>query len=87
MSDGIDIVYDLDIAPGRYSPSVLVAEINRLRRLLNECWDAAGLLNADMTGQPYQAWEEPSDLVAEIEKLCAKAELADEIDRANGRVS
>lgn len=74
------IVYDLKLQPGAYSENVLVGEIRRLRHLLCECWEAAGLLGDNWTGQPYQAWEEPSDLVAQIEELWS---LAHDEDAAN----
>lgn len=61
-----------------YSHDLLFAEIRRLRLLLNRCWDAAGLLNSRMTGRPSQAWEEPSDLVAEIEELAGNRERNEE---------
>lgn len=59
------IVYDVDVT-GDYDTETLRGEIRRLRNLLNECWDASGLLGANWTKQPYQAWEEPSDLVSHI---------------------
>jgi len=67
------IVYDVDVTAG-YDAETLKGEIRRLRNLLNECWEAAGLLGPQMTGQPYQAWEEPSDLVMRIDDLHADAD-------------
>lgn len=61
---------DLAAAPKAW----VIDEVLRLRKLLNECWAAAGLLGANMTGQPYQAWEEPSDLVGQIEDLASDAQ-------------
>lgn len=52
----------------------LVAEVERLRDLLARCWQASGLLGANMTGQPYQAWEEPSDLIGQIDQLYSNSE-------------
>ena len=51
----------------------VINEVLRLRRLLDDCWAAAGLLGPGMTGQPFQAWEEPSDLVRQIEQLASDA--------------
>lgn len=51
----------------------LIGEVIRLRRLLDDCWEAAGLLNPSFTGQYEQAWEQPSDLVDQIEELCSDA--------------
>ncbi len=67
------VVYDIDVA-GEYPTDVLKGEIRRLRNLLNDCWDSAGLLSAKMTGQPYQAWEEPSDLLFQIQDLHSDAQ-------------
>lgn len=53
----------------------LVAEVIRLRALLNRCWQSAGLLGAGTTGRPCQAWEEPSDLVAQIDDNWTEAQL------------
>lgn len=75
-----DIVYDIDVR-GEYPPAVLAAEVRRLRKLLNECWAAAGLLGSGMTGQPYQAWEEPTDLLPQIEQLAMDAECYRESER------
>jgi hypothetical protein len=52
----------------------LVGEVERLRDLLIRCWQASGLLGERMTGQPFQAWEEPSDLIAQIDQLWSDAE-------------
>lgn len=67
------IVYDIDVTD-EYDSDTLKGEIRRLRTLLNECWAASGLLGSSMTGQPYQAWEEPSDLVSQIDDLHADAQ-------------
>jgi hypothetical protein len=56
----------------------LRSEVERLCGLLTRCWDAAGLLHADVTGRPGQAWDEPSDLVAAIESLAERAAAAAE---------
>lgn len=66
------IVYDVDVQD-EYTPDVLKGEIRRLRNILNECWAAAGLLGSRMTGQPFQAWEEPTDLIPQIEELAMDA--------------
>lgn len=82
------IVYDVDVS-GEYTADVLKGEIRRLRNLLNECWESAGLLGSRMTGQPYQAWEEPSDLVMQIDELhCDAIEYrnADEVEEIPGIV-
>jgi len=67
------IVYDIDVS-GEYDPETLKGEIRRLRNLLNDCWDAAGLLGSAATKQPWQAWEEPSDLLDQIYELSSDAE-------------
>lgn len=63
------------------SKSWVINEVLRLRALLNECWAAAGLLGSAATGQPYQAWEEPSDLVRQVEQLAADADNYRELSR------
>ncbi len=72
------IVYDVDVK-GDYDTEVLKGEIRRLRNLLNDCWSAAGLLGSHNTGQPFQAWEEPCDLLSKIYDLRSDAELYLEI--------
>ena len=67
------IVYDIDVS-AEYDAETLKGEIRRLRNLLNDCWGAAGLLGSGFTGQPYQAWEEPSDLVGQIDELACDAD-------------
>lgn len=67
------IVYDIDVT-GEYTTDVLKGEIRRLRDILNDCWKAAGLLSPKMTDQPFQAWEEPTDLIPEIEVLAMDAD-------------
>ena len=63
-------VEDLAAAPKAW----VIDEVLRLRKLLTQCWDATGLLGANMTGQPFQAWEEPSDLLGKIEELASDAQ-------------
>ncbi len=67
------IVYDVDVQ-GEYDAETLKGEIRRLRNLLNDCWASAGLLGSDWTKQPWQAWEEPSDLVSQIDELHSDAD-------------
>lgn len=66
-----------------YGSDVLIGEIRRLRGILDECWDAAGLLTSKMTHQPWQAWEQPSDLVMQIHDLWSDAD-ADRNDDDRG---
>lgn len=54
--------------------SWLIDEALRLRGILDEAWIASGLLGSRMTGQPYQAWEEPTDLIGQIEELASDAD-------------
>jgi len=57
-----------------YGSAVLIGEIRRLRDILDECWEAAGLLGSNMTHRPWQAWEQPSDLVMQIHELSSDAQ-------------
>lgn len=68
-----EIVYDVQVLDA-YDASTLRGEIIRLRNLLDECWEAAGLLGSRMTQQPWQSWEEPSDLVMQIHDLYSDAD-------------
>lgn len=63
------IVCDCDLKSNgpNYDSATLVGEIERLRRLLDRCWAAAGLARVKKTGMMFQAWEECSPLVASIE--------------------
>lgn len=75
-SDPADVPYmvtaqDLAIVPKAW----LIDEVLRLRGILNEAWAAAGLLGAAATKQPYQAWEEPTDLIPQIEQLASDAAI------------
>jgi hypothetical protein len=67
------IVYDVDVAGG-YDAATLRGEVIRLRNLLNDCWLSAGLLSSTVTGQPWQAWDDHSDLPGAIDDLAADAD-------------
>ncbi len=59
------------------------AELDRLRASLKECWNAAGLLDEGVTGQPRQHYDPDSvrcDLLPQIEENAADAELLREVE-------
>ncbi len=58
-------------------------ELGRLRASLKECWDAAGLLDEGVTGQPWQHYDPDSvrrDLLPQIAENSADAELLREVE-------
>jgi hypothetical protein len=49
------------------------ASRDEARLILDECWDASGLLCSRMTGQPRQSWEQGDDLIQQITELAERA--------------
>ena len=66
--------------------AALTAERDEARALLTQCWDAAGLLCAHMTGKPGQAWEEGEDLANQIEDLAGRAGEENDRDELESQV-
>ena len=66
--------------------AAVTGERDAARAILTRCWDASGLLCADMTGKPGQAWEEAADLVAQIEENASAAELLREAEDERDRL-